>query len=432
MVGVDRGNRGLYADTIHINEPNTHPLFNIHALACKGHSSAVGPGLVFGRDKNRSANLSSAKWSRRLTKKHSWHILSNYKSSKYVTSLDWISLFSIMRSPHSLIQTYVPVTDNARFNEIDEHYKRNGRQCGICGEWKINLSAHISTQHTGSTYALISNGEATRDKRRSLAQQVRHSGGQFLKGPLQGQEVPGLPQFFEKSSGRLKYCYMDLVKKPEMSPKPRAVFRRTCNMSPAEPFPNKSWFRGSGLSVVTTITTNVWTPDKYPDWTGPPGFLAGKDPTWIPKGLRQCAFCNQSVCDCIRKKVRHDEPCIRKTPNMGEGALARTDYEKDEFLGELVDRKEVAWCQVYPRYMGNWVRKVNHSCESNCVFESWNISGRWRVMLRATCQIKRGSWILVNYGEEYWQENHRCLCGSNYCVRTQEEKLAPGSRVSPC
>ncbi|KAG7413123.1 SET domain-containing protein [Fusarium oxysporum f. sp. raphani] len=400
-----------------------------------------------------------------------------------------------MRSPHSLIQTYVPVTDNARFNEIDEHYKRNGRQCGICGEWKINLSAHISTQHTGSTYALISNGEATRDKRRSLAQRrknerlktifppevlarirdmndslppkVRHSGGQFLKGPLQGQEVPGLPQFFEKSSGRLKYCYMDLVKKPEMSPRPRAVFRRTCNMSPAEPFPNKSWFRGSGLSVVTTITTNVWTPDKYPDWTGPPGFLAGKDPTWIPKGLRQCAFCNQSVCDCIRKKVRHDEPCIRKTPNMGEGALARTDYEKDEFLGELVgelapiahytdgwaadlfrddlspDRKEVAWCQVYPRYMGNWVRKVNHSCESNCVFESWNISGRWRVMLRATCQIKRGSWILVNYGEEYWQENHRCLCGSNYCVsdrdsrtrraqETQEEKLAPGSRVSPC
>jgi hypothetical protein len=60
-----------------------------------------------------------------------------------------------MRSPHSLIQTYVPVTDNARFNEIDEHYKRNGRQCGICGEWKINLSDHISTQHTGSTYALV-------------------------------------------------------------------------------------------------------------------------------------------------------------------------------------------------------------------------------------------------------------------------------------
>ncbi|KAF5969330.1 histone-lysine n-methyltransferase NSD2, partial [Fusarium coicis] len=268
-----------------------------------------------------------------------------------------------MRSFRSLTQTYIPVTDNARFNEIDEHYKRNGPY-----------------------WIDISNGEATRDKRRSLPQRrknqrlktifppevldlvrdmngslppkVRYSGGRFLKGPLKGQEVPGLPQFFEKSSGRLKYCYMDLVKKPEVSPKPRAVFRRTCNMSPAEPFTNKSWLRGSGLRVVTTITTNVWTPDKYPDWAGPPGFLADKDPTWIPKGIHV--------------------PWIRKTGNMGEGALARTDYEKDEFLGELVgelapigyytdgwaadlsrddlspDRKEATWCQVYPRYMGNW------------------------------------------------------------------------------
>lgn len=238
-------------------------------------------------------------------------------------------------------------------------------------------------------------------------------------------------------------------------------------MSPAQPFPNKSWFRGSGFGVVTVLSTNVWTPDKYPDWTGPPGFLAGQDPTWIPKHLPQCAFCKSSVCDCIHKKVRRDVPRIKETPNMGEGVWARTDYEIGEFLGELVGElapigyytdgwaadlsrddlspggKEVIWCQVYPRYMGNWVRKVNHSCESNCIFESWNISGRWRVMLRATRQIKRGSWILVNYGEDYWAENHRCLCGSHYCVSdrdsgtrraetAQEENPVPDGGVSPC
>jgi hypothetical protein len=133
---------------------------------------------------------------------------------------------------------------------------------------------------------------------------------------------------------------------------------------------------------------------------------------------------------------------------MGEGVWARSDYEIGEFLGELVgelapigyytdgwaadlsrndlspDGDDVAWCQVYPRYMGNWVRKVNHSCEPNCSFESWNISGRWRVMLRASRQIKRDSWILVDYGQDYWTEGRRCLCGSDQCISGQGVDVA--------
>ncbi|CAJ0552471.1 Ff.00g005490.m01.CDS01 [Fusarium sp. VM40] len=154
-------------------------------------------------------------------------------------------------------------------------------------------------------------------------------------------------------------------------------------MSPAQPFPNKSWYRGSDLKVITLILTNVWTPDKYPDWKGPPGFLAGLDPTWIPSHLRQCAFCEAVVCSCIYTIVRQDGPSIKATPNMGEGAWAGTDYEAGEFLGELVgeiapigyytdgwaadlsrddlspDGKNVVWCQIYPRYMGNWYSTTN-------------------------------------------------------------------------
>ncbi|KAF5725256.1 histone-lysine n-methyltransferase H3 lysine-36 H4 lysine-20 specific [Fusarium mundagurra] len=371
-----------------------------------------------------------------------------------------------------LTQAYEQVTDNVKFKQLDQNYKLNGRQCGICGDWKISLNRHILTQHSGSMHALISNGEATRDKRRYILQslrnerlkasfspelidlvrqmkesqpaKVRYFGGRFLRGPLGGQEVSGMPQFFERSSGRLKYCYMDLINPSKISSSSRKIAKRTCNMSPAQPFPNKSWFRGSDFQVTTSISTNIWTPDKYPNWKGPPGFLIGQDPTWIPGHLRQ---------------FRQEIPSIVDTGNMGEGAQATTDYKRGEFLGELVGElapigyytdgwaadlsrddlspggKEVTWCQVYPRYMGNWVRKVNHSCESNCKFESWNISGRWRVMLRATHQIKCNSWILVNYGEEYWAENHACLCGSRYCISNQDmgarttgpiEEEAPG------
>ncbi|KAK7592433.1 hypothetical protein V3481_007051 [Fusarium oxysporum f. sp. vasinfectum] len=140
-------------------------------------------------------------------------------------------------------------------------------------------------------------------------------------------------------------------------------------MSPAQPFPNKSWFRGSDFKVTTSISTNVWTPDKYPNWKGPPGFLVGQDPTWIPGHLRQCAFCTRSVCNCIHKQVRQEKPSIVDTVNMGEGAWATTDYKRGEFLGELVGElapidyytdgwaadlsrddlspggKEVTWCQ---------------------------------------------------------------------------------------
>ncbi|EWZ77765.1 hypothetical protein FOWG_17855 [Fusarium oxysporum f. sp. lycopersici MN25] len=391
-----------------------------------------------------------------------------------------------MCSTPSSIQAYEPATDNVRFNEIDENYKLNGRQCGICGHWKINLNRHVLTQHSGSMQALLSNGEATRDKRRYILQRlknerlkatfppellalvrqmresqpakVRYFGGRFLRGPLGGQVVSGMPQFFEKSSGRLKYCYMDLIDPSKMSSSSRQIAKRTCNMSPAQPFPNKSWFRGSDFKVTTSISTNVWTPDKYPNWKGPPGFLVGQDPTWIPGHLRQCAFCTRSVCNCIHKQVRQEKPSIVDTVNMGEGAWATTDYKRGEFLGELVGElapidyytdgwaadlsrddlspggKEVTWCQVYPRYMGNWVRKVNHSCESNCKFESWNISGRWRVMLRATRHIKRNSWILVNYGEEYWAENHACLCGSRYCISNQDagiRRAGPSQEGTP-
>lgn len=264
-----------------------------------------------------------------------------------------------------------------------------------------------------------------------------------MEGPLHGREVTGLPKFFEKS-GRLKVCYMKIVNKPEISPRSRDIVERTSNMSPAQPFPNKSWYRGSDLKVITLILTNVWTPDKYPDWKGPPGFLAGLDPTWIPSHLRQCAFCETVVCSCIHTIVRQDGPSIRATPNMGEGAWAGTDYEAGEFLGELVgeiapigyytdgwaadlsrddlspDGKNIVWCQIYPRYIGNWVRKVNHSCESNCKFVSIEISGRWRVMLQATREIKRQSWILVDYGKEYWVKNHSCLCGSQSCISNQD------------
>lgn len=165
------------------------------------------------------------------------------------------------------------------------------------------------------------------------------------------------------------------------------------------------------------------------------------DPTYIEPHLQQCDLCTKSLCKCIVDKVRSDVPDIVPAGSMGEGVRSNTTYEEGDLLGELVGELvpigtfEDGWacemarddlsdegelktvCQVYPRFMGNWARKANHSCEYNVQFVDRRISGRWRVMVEAMVEIAPGDDILINYGDNFWAAGvAECLYGSARCV----------------
>jgi hypothetical protein len=84
-------------------------------------------------------------------------------------------------------------------------------------------------------------------------------------------------------------------------------------------------------------------------------------------------------------------------------------YHKGQILGELVgefapldtynngwpmefarpDLDDAPVGQIYPREIGNWVRKVNHSCRPSAEFRVMKISGSWRQMLVAIQDISQ-------------------------------------------
>lgn len=265
---------------------------------------------------------------------------------------------------------------------------------------------------------------------------VRHLGGVFTKGVLAQLTVVGLTRYFTKS-GCVKRRYVDLFRKNELEPLKRRP-KRKCNIVVSLPHANQTWDKASPPERFGEIQTNLFTPGKFENW----GFCADKDPSWIPIELKQCCYCVEKGCNCIGVKLRRARPKIVDMRNgMGEGVRATQAYEKGALLGELSgelaplgyfsdgwaadlmrddlspSKELVPRCQVYPRKFGNWVRKVNHSCEPNCVFESKPVSGRWRVLLIAIRRIRRGDWIWVDYGLKYWQSpGAPCLCGSERCV----------------
>lgn len=73
-------------------------------------------------------------------------------------------------------------------------------------------------------------------------------------------------------------------------------------------------------------------------------------------------------------------------------------------------------CDIHCLHFGNWVRKINHSCEPNVLFRETAISGKWRVMVEVIEPIKAGEMILTGYGKEYFTEaGMKCLCNTRSC-----------------
>ncbi|KAG7291562.1 hypothetical protein NEMBOFW57_001581 [Staphylotrichum longicolle] len=153
------------------------------------------------------------------------------------------------------------------------------------------------------------------------------------------------------------------------------------------------------------------------DWDWP------TDPSAVRPGDKACSLCPRKSCRCAEVKVPQI-PRISDDRSKGPGVRSVGSHRANDILGELVgelvppgacagdwalalrrpDLDDEPVADIYPRRMGNWVRKVCHSSDPSAMFRMMKISGRWRQMLVAVRDIGDGEEITAKYGKGFLKE----------------------------
>ena len=187
----------------------------------------------------------------------------------------------------------------------------------------------------------------------------------------------------------------------------------------------------------TTITVNAWDPDKYDwlkldvwPWSWP------QAPDWIHPSDVQCGQCSEGKCDCITRCFPQNHPLITNEGSKGQGLRVFGEtYRKGQFIDQLLgefaplethhDGWATEFCRpdldnepvalIYSRDQGNYIRKVNHSCNPSAKFCEEKISGRWRLVLIAIEDIPHNSEITIDCGKGFLVgQGKECFC--NVCL----------------
>jgi hypothetical protein len=179
---------------------------------------------------------------------------------------------------------------------------------------------------------------------------------------------------------------------------------------------------------------------KY-DWPKPDCWLWDwpQSPAWVPPSDKLCDLCDlceiDKKCNCIITCLPANKPRITNEAGKGQGVRVEgMTYQKGQILEQLagefapLDTYNNGWpmefrrpdiadepvAQIYPKEKGNWVRKVNHSCDPSAEFRVMKISGWWRQMLIAIQDIPHNSEVTAFCGRRFLQ-GKECLC--NLCNR---------------
>ncbi|KAH8595139.1 hypothetical protein B0O99DRAFT_623296 [Bisporella sp. PMI_857] len=187
------------------------------------------------------------------------------------------------------------------------------------------------------------------------------------------------------------------------------------------------------IEKFSVITENEYSPEKY-DWPKPDRWLWDwpQHPMWVPSSDRQCDLCNIEKCNCITTCLPENKPRITYERGKGQGVRVNgSTFVKgqilEEYRGEVVpletyhdgwsmefirpDLDDEPVAQIYSREMGNWVRKVNHSCRPSAKFCVMKISGLWRQMLIAIQDIPHNGEITASCGRNFLKgQGKECFC----------------------
>ncbi len=121
----------------------------------------------------------------------------------------------------------------------------------------------------------------------------------------------------------------------------------------------------------------------------------------------------------------------------GKGLYALQDFEFGEYLldytGEKITTKHADTLET--KYLfeldedwtidgeteTNTARYINHSCDPNVEAE---VDGD-RILIHAARDIEKGEELLIDYGDEYFDEFIRpygCMCGTSVCRQNEKPK----------
>lgn len=189
------------------------------------------------------------------------------------------------------------------------------------------------------------------------------------------------------------------------------------------------------MEKFLVVEENVYEPEKH-DWPKPDRWPWAwpKHPQWAPSSERWCGQCEggKDKCNCIVTCLPKNKPRIMSEGDKGQGVrVIGSTYVKGQILGELLgevlplDTHHDGWpmefirpdledepvAQIYPRNMGNWVRKVDHSCDPSAVFRVLKISGWWRQMIIALRDIPHNGEITAFCGRNFLRgQGKECTC----------------------
>ncbi|KAK3311440.1 uncharacterized protein B0T15DRAFT_521481 [Chaetomium strumarium] len=178
------------------------------------------------------------------------------------------------------------------------------------------------------------------------------------------------------------------------------------------------------LEPFRIIKSCYYNEGKASYWLRPAGWRWHwpADPSVVMPGDRPCDLCTSKSCRCAETRIPRI-PRISDDGSKGTGIRSVGPYKTHDILGELVgelvplgacagdwtmtlcrpDLDDEPVADIYPRRMGNWVRKVNHSTNPSAAFMVMKISGRWRQMLVAIRDIGDGEEITAKYGRGFFK-----------------------------
>ncbi|KAK4154873.1 hypothetical protein C8A00DRAFT_14051 [Chaetomidium leptoderma] len=179
------------------------------------------------------------------------------------------------------------------------------------------------------------------------------------------------------------------------------------------------------LAPFRILKSNYYDQHNVFYWPRPAGWHWDwpTDPSVVRPGDKACGLCARKSCRCAETKVPQI-PRISDDRSKGPGVRSVGSHKANDILGELVgelvplgscasdwtmalhrpDMDDEAVADIYPRRMGNWVRKVNHSTNPSAMFRVMKISGRWRQMLVAMRNIGDGDEITAKYGKGFLKD----------------------------
>jgi len=176
------------------------------------------------------------------------------------------------------------------------------------------------------------------------------------------------------------------------------------------------------LEPFRLLKSNYYDANSGFYWPRPAGWTWDwpTHPSAVRPGDKACSLCPRKTCRCAEIKIPQ-VPRISDDRSKGPGVRSVGHHKTNDILGELVgelvpvgscagdwtmalrrpDLDDEPVADIYPRRMGNWVRKVNHSADPSAMFRVMKISGHWRQMLVAIKNIEDGEEITAKYGKGF-------------------------------